>query len=112
MNAKIALVLPLPVQAGAPIPDIDPVHAVAPQSLVKGCYHGAFGYLDRREIARGLGRSWSGEMNRLRKDANREAAQVCSKGWPAVKFTFIRAKKAADMAIATATARERIAAIP
>lgn len=114
MNAKIvltlALALPLSAQAEAPTPDLDAVHAIAPKSLVKGCYHNAFDFLDRREVAKGLGHAWSGGMNQLR-HANRQAAQLCSEGWPAVKFTFVRGKKPADMAIVTGNARE-LAAMP
>ena len=51
MNARIflalALALPMSAQAQSPIPEIDPVHALAPKSLVKGCYHNAFLFLAR-----------------------------------------------------------------
>ena len=116
MNIKIflalALALPLSAQAQAPIPEIDPVHAVVQKSLIKGCYHNAFLFLDRRDVAKGLGRGWSAEMNQLRNNANRQAAQVCREGWPAVKFTFLRGKRTQDSAITVASPLDRVAATP
>lgn len=118
MNAKIvmtlALALPLSAQAQSqsPIPDIDPVHAVVQKSVVKDCYHNAFSFLERRDVAQGLGLPWVPEMNQLRKDANRRAAQVCHEEWPAVKFTFLRGKRPADMAIVIGNPRDRLAGTP
>ena len=116
MNVKIflvlALALPLSAQAQAPIPDIEPVHVVVQKSLIKGCYHNAFLFLDRRDVAKGLGGGWSAGMNQLRNDANRQAAQVCREGWPAVKFTFLRGKRAEDLAITVVSTPDRVTATP
>ena len=115
MHARIflalALALPMSAQAQSPIPEIDPVHALAPKSLVKGCYHNAFLFLERKDVAKGMG-GWSPAMNQLRDAANRQAAQVCREGWPAVKFTFLRGTRADEMAIAVGASRPRIAATP
>ena len=97
MNAKIvlalALALPLSAQAQPQISNIDPVSVVAQKGLIRGLLPQRLGlFLDRIEVARGLGRSWSPGMNLLRDEANPQAAQVCREGWPAVKFTFIRGK--------------------
>ena len=108
MNARIfltlALALPLSAQAQSqpPIPEVEPVRAVAPKSVFKSCDHNASLFLERRDVAKGMG-YWTPAMNRLRDEANRQATQVCREGWPGVKFTFLRGKGTGDNAVAIAT---------